>query len=83
MIALEETETADEEFYKSFEAWENETTDDFIKRYSRTEIELKETIDYLIRHREMIRDVELKQLEREANKLIDRLRGLERQKLIA
>ncbi len=48
MIALEENTNTDEEFYKSFEAWENQSTEDFIKRYSRTEMELRQTIDYLI-----------------------------------
>ena len=72
----------DEEFFKKYETYENETTEDFIKRYSSTENELKETIDYLILHREMIRDVELDRLEEESQKLIEKLHDIDREKLL-
>ena len=49
---------SDEEFFKKYEAYENETTEDFINKYSATKRELQDTIAYLIQHREMIRDVE-------------------------
>ncbi|MDA2934584.1 hypothetical protein MYX82_09610 [Acidobacteria bacterium AH-259-D05] len=72
----------DEEFFKKYENYENETTEDFITRYSSTENELKETIDYLILHREMIRDVELDRLEQESQKLIEKLQDIDREKLL-
>ncbi len=67
---------------KNYEAYENETTEDFIKRYSSAKDELKETIDYLILHREMIRDVELDRLEEESQKLIEKLHDIDREKLL-
>ncbi|MDA2933473.1 hypothetical protein MYX82_03930 [Acidobacteria bacterium AH-259-D05] len=73
---------SNEDFFKKYEAYENETTEDFIRRYSSTENELKETIDYLIQHREMIRDVELDRLEEESEKLIEKLHDIDRQKLL-
>ena len=72
----------DKEFFKKYENYENETTEDFITRYSSTENELKETIDYLIQHREMIRDVELDRLEKESQKLIEKLEDISRLKLL-
>ncbi len=73
---------SNEEFFKKYEAYENESTEDFIRRYSSTESELRETIAYLIQHREMIRDVELDRLEIESQKLIEKLEEINRQKLL-
>ena len=72
----------DDEFRRRVETYENESTDDFIKRYSRTHEELRQTIAYLIRHREMIRDLELKTLHAEAEQLINRLQDIDREQLI-
>ena len=72
----------DDEFWRRVEAYGNESTDDFIKRYSRTHDELRETIAYLIRHREMIKDLELKKLHAEAKQLISRLKNIDREQLI-
>ena len=55
----------DEEFIRTYDAFEQEGTDDFIRRHSRTREELTDTIEYLIRHREMLRDVQLKGLTTE------------------
>ncbi len=73
---------ANKEFFKKYEAYENESTEDFIRRYSSTESELRETIAYLIQHREMIRDVELERLEGESQKLIEKMEDINRQKLL-
>ena len=73
----------DEDFVRRYEAFENETAEDFLRRYSSTEVELRDTIAYLIRHRELIRDVELKLLEAEAQKLLEQLRGTNLKKLLA
>ena len=56
----------DEEFLKNYESKEEESADDFINRYSSTEDELRDTISYLVEHREMIRDLELDKLEEES-----------------
>lgn len=49
----------DDEFIKKYQAHEKESPADFIKRYSSTETELRETIAYLIRRRENLQDAEL------------------------
>ena len=75
-------ETSNEEFFKKYEAYEKESVENFIKRYSSTEKELRDTIDYLIRHREMMRDVEIKKLESEAHTLLDKLKETNLKKLV-
>lgn len=57
---MDKEELSDEEFFKRYEAYEKQALEDFIKRYSSTEKELKETIAYLILHREMMRGDEIK-----------------------
>ena len=52
----------DDPFLHKYESFENESTEDFIKRHSRTQAELRETIDFLIRHRELVRDIELQKI---------------------
>lgn len=73
--------TPDNGFRRHEDKYERETVDDVIERYSRTDDELHDTIDYLIRHRAMLRDVELKRLRSETAKLVETLRTLERDKL--
>ena len=79
---MDKTPLSDDEFVKKYEAYEKESVEDFIKRYSSTEKELRETIAYLIRHREMMRDVELKKLEAEAQSLIVKLKEANLKKLL-
>ena len=62
-----------DDFLKKYEARQNETLEDFIKRYSSTDVELKDIIAYLIQHREMMRDVELERLEVESEHLMEQL----------
>ena len=71
-----------DEFLKTYDAYNDETTDDIIRRYSRTESEFRETIDHLIRRREMLRDAELEKLEAESDRLITALEELDREKLL-
>ena len=52
----------------------DQTDEDFIKRYSSTENELRETIAYLIHHRQLLRDVELEQLQAEAENWVEKLK---------
>lgn len=79
---MEDSTRIDDDFIRKYEAFENATTEDFIRRYSSTEKELRQTIAYLIRHREMLRDVELQQLETEAKKLIGMLKDTDLKKLL-
>lgn len=70
---MDKSSLSDKEFIKKYEAYEKESVGDFIKRYSSTEKELRDTIAYLIRHREMMRDVELKKLETDVQSLAETL----------
>ena len=72
----------DKEFFEQYRAHQNESIDDYIARHSATTTELRDTISFLIHHREMIRDVELEVLEGETSKLLDRLTELKRQILV-
>ncbi len=54
---MAKTPLSDEEFFKTYEAYEKESLEDFIRRYSSTEKELRETIAYLIHHREIMHDI--------------------------
>jgi len=73
----------DSDFIRKYEAFEKESLDCFLKRHGPTHSELKATIEYLIRHREMIRDTELKQLEAETKRLVDAIRQADFKKLVA
>lgn len=73
---------SDEEFIRKYESFENQTAEDFLRQHGRTEEELRETISYLIQHREMMRDIELQKLEEESKKVIERLRDISKEKLI-
>ena len=73
-------ETPDEDFLRQYNTHDSKSTD-FIKRHSRTKAELREIIDFLIRHRELVRDIELQKLESESQKLLKRLREIDDQKL--
>lgn len=79
---MDKTPLSDDNFIKKYEAYEKESIEDFIRKYSSTERELRETISYLIRHREMMRDVEIKKLESEAQSLLDRLKETNLKKLV-
>lgn len=79
---MTQKEMSDEEFIRRYETFERESLHDFIDKHSRTRSELEETIDYLIRHREMLKDVELQRLEQESQNLMDKMNELDRAKLI-
>lgn len=55
--------------------------ENFLKKFCSTEREVTETIEYLIHHRELMRDVELEELENQAQKLIKKLKET-KQKII-
>ena len=48
---------------------------------SRSKAELRETIEFLIRHRGLVRDIEFQKLESESQKLLKRLREIDHEKL--
>lgn len=72
----------DQEFFRWYESFEMEAATEFLMRYSRTEAELRESIDFLIRHRELMRDVELDRLEADAQALLDKSNELKQHKLL-
>ena len=62
---MSEKDPSDDPFPGKYESFENKSSEDFIKRHSRTRAELRETIEFLIRHRELVRDIKLQKLESE------------------
>ena len=70
-----------DEFFKKYENYEKETTEDFIKKHSSTEDALIEGNNRLtyIQHGEMIRDIELDRLEKESEELIETLHDIDRE----
>lgn len=69
-------------FYKKYEAYEKETVDDIIQRYSSTETELHHTISSLIESRYQQRDTELEMLESKIKKLLKQLQGIHIQRML-
>lgn len=63
----------DNNFIKKYEAHQNESAEDFIRKYAATQAELRDIIAYLIQHREMMRDSELERMKGEAEALIAQL----------
>ncbi len=74
LISMDKRDLSDNSFNKMYEGHEKETNEDFIKRYSSTETELRETIAYLIHHRQLLKDAEIEKLEAEAANLVKKLR---------
>lgn len=72
------------EFIKLYDLNDNESIYDnsFLNRFSKTEAELKETIEYLISHRLMIKETELESLEHKAKSLLKKIKEIETEKLI-
>ncbi len=68
--------------FRRNEVYQNETVEDFIRRWNSTEKELRETIAYLVEHREALRDADLEKLESESAKLLERLKNIETQKIL-
>ena len=79
---MTDDKTLDEAVRQQQGSYDRETVDDVIERYSRTHDELRDTIAYLIRHRETLRDLELGRLRSEADRLIDKLRSIDQEKLV-
>ena len=72
----------DEDFFKAYERHQNETVGDYIARNSATDAELRDTISFLIHHRELIRDSELEVLEAETNRILEKLDTVKRRRLM-
>lgn len=69
-------------FFTKYEAFEKETVDDIIKRYSSSESELCHTISSLIESRYKLRDSELESLEEKSKRLLKRLQGIHIQRML-
>ena len=79
----DENEAMDDyEFFRRYETYEMEAATEFITRYCRTEAELRDSIEFLIRNRELMRDCELDRLESEAQALLDKFNELKQHKLL-
>lgn len=73
---------SDEVFFRRYGAFENQCVDDFLLRHGSTAKELKETIAFLVRHRELLRDAELERLEFQSRELLDKVMRLEGEKML-
>jgi hypothetical protein len=76
-IALQILKRSLDIFFKMKKA----AAEDFITRYSRTNTELRDTIVYLILHREQVKDQQICRLEMESQRLTDKLNDIDRKKL--
>ena len=70
-----------EDFIQKYEAYEKETVDDIVKRFSSTEEELKHTVTGLIDLRYKRRDCEIEVLDKKAGKLWKELKGIQIQRV--
>jgi len=68
-------------FLEKYDAFENQTIDDLIDAQAPSKPALKDLIQGLIQHRELLRDCELECLERESTKLLSSLDRNERAQL--
>ncbi len=73
---------SDDKFNALYEAFEGKAQSDFIRSHSRTLDEIRESIDFLVQHRLLIRDAELGRLESEAKELILKLQIVDKKKLV-
>lgn len=73
---------SDESFYKLYEAYDRPNTQDIIDKICGSEDELAEIVEYLIRHREVLRDSELAELQTEADGLLKKLRDNQIKRLL-
>jgi len=69
-------------FFKKYEAYEKETVDDIIRRYSSSESELRHTIASLIDIRYKQRDCELESLKDKSQRILKRLQGIHIQRML-
>ncbi len=67
-------ELTDEDFFKKYGAFENQSAEEFLAKFNSSKAELRELIDHLIQHRQLLRDAEIECLEREAQRLVERLK---------
>jgi len=69
-------------FFTKYEAFERETVNDIIRRYSSTDQERRQTISSLIETRQTRRDYELESLSQKSQKLLKQLKGIEIQRML-
>lgn len=71
---MTDQDPTDDEFVKKYKAFERNAEEEFLKEYASTEIELREMIDYLIHHRQLLRDAEIENLEAQLERHIGKLK---------
>ena len=71
---MKDEKTGGGDFVAKYEAHQRQGAEDFLKEYASTEIELREMIDYLIHHRQLLRDAEIDELEAELETEIAKLK---------
>ncbi len=79
---MKEREEHFEDFLEQHESQNKEIAAEFFRLIQATDVELRETISYLIRKRERLRARELRRLEAESAKLLVRLKDNKRCQLI-
>ena len=65
-----------DDFYRKYEAYENETAEDLIQRHSSSKQELEATIAFLTGHRQQLRDMRLEELHGERKLLEERMKEI-------
>ena len=78
---MDKTKLTDEELTKKLQQYEKECSD-FLQWTPTTRSELSDIIEYLIEHRQALKEKELRRLEMESEGLLEKLRELDKQKLI-
>lgn len=72
----------EDDFSKSYQDYDDKHVDELLAAFCREERDLREVIEYLIAHREMIRNGELEKLEREARQLTKTLQNTHARKML-
>lgn len=71
---MKDQDPTDDRFLAKYEAHQRQASEDFLKEYASTELELREMIDYLIHHRQLLRDAEINELEGELQRYMEMLK---------
>ena len=73
----------DDEFINKYEKYEEDAVAAYIDRFARTRREVKDIIAHLIQQRELLHEADIKSLEAEAQKLIERLNAVNLETLLS
>ncbi len=75
-----QSKLTDEQFWERYEANDEKALEEFLET---VEGELQDTINYLILHRQLIKEDELEKLQAESEELLAKLRQTDQRKLLA